>query len=271
VTGAPHVAHPPGGVRFGGIMGPVSRLAGRVCVVNGAASTIGQAVAERFARERATVVGVDTAGHSVGELAVHADLVDESQVVAMYEQVVGRYGRLDVIYNNMGLMDPGDRSALDTSLDTWRRVQDANLTSVFLCCKHGIRQLLGTDPAGGSVINAASFLAETGAATAQMAYASAKAAVVQLTRDLGVHLARSGVRVNAVLFGPIDTPAQRAVFDRNPGALEKRLVHWPMGRYGTLDEAAGAVAFLASDDAGFITAAALSLDGGITQAFTVPE
>jgi NAD(P)-dependent dehydrogenase (short-subunit alcohol dehydrogenase family) len=249
----------------------VSRLAGRVCVVNGAASEIGQAVARRFASEGGVVAGVDKAEHSVGEHVVRADLVDESQVEAMYEQVVRRYGRLDVIYNNMGLMDRGDRSALDTSLETWRRVLDANLTSIFLSCKHGIRHLRNTDPAGGSVINAASFLAEIGAATAQMAYAAAKAGVVQLSRDLGVRLARSGVRVNAVLFGPIDTSDQRAVFVRNPGALEKRLVHWPMGRFGTLEEAAAAIAFLASDDSGFITAAALPLDGGITEAFTVPE
>ncbi len=104
-----------------------------------------------------------------------------------------------------------------------------------------------------------------------MGYAAAKAGVVQLTRDLGVHLARSGVRVNAVLFGPIETASQRAVFERHPGALDKRLVHWPMGRFGTLAEAAGTIAFLASDDAGFITAAALPLDGGITEAFTVPD
>jgi NAD(P)-dependent dehydrogenase (short-subunit alcohol dehydrogenase family) len=104
-----------------------------------------------------------------------------------------------------------------------------------------------------------------------MSYAAAKAAVVQLTRDLGVHLARSGVRVNAVLFGPMDTPTERAVFERNPGALDKRLIHWPMGRFGTLEEAAATIAFLASDNAGFITAAAIPLDGGITRAFTVPE
>ena len=250
---------------------PSSRLADKVCVVNGAGNEIGRAVAERFASEGAVVVGVDQAGHGVGEYAVQADLVDEAQVEAMYEQVVHRFGRLDVIYNNMGLMDPGDRSALDISLPTWRRVQDANLTSIFLSCKHGIPHLLDTDPAGGSVINAASFLADIGAATAQMAYAAAKAGVVQLTRNLGVHLARSGVRVNAVLFGPIDTLSQRVVFVRNPGALEKRLVHWPMGRFGTLAEAAGTIAFLASEDSGFITAAALPLDGGITQAFTVPE
>jgi NAD(P)-dependent dehydrogenase (short-subunit alcohol dehydrogenase family) len=249
----------------------VSRLTGRVCVVSGAASEIGQAVAGRFAAEGGVVVGVDKARHSVGEFVVQADLADEPQVEAMYEQVVERYGRLDVIYNNMGLMDIGDGSVLDISLETWRRVQDANLTSVFLSCKHGIGHLRGTEPAGGSVINAASFLAGIGSATAQMAYAAAKAGVVQLSRDLGVHLARSGVRVNAVLFGPIDTAGQRAVFDRNPGALDKRMVHWPTGRFGTLAEAAGAIAFLASDDAGFITAAALPLDGGITEAFTVPE
>ena len=249
----------------------MSRLADKVCVVNGAASEIGQAVAGRFASEGGVVVGVDKAGHSVGEHVVQADLADEPQVEAMYQEVVRRYGRLDIIYNNMGLMDRADRSALDTSLETWRRVHDANLTSIFLSCKHGIRQLRATSPAGGSVINAASFLAQTGAATAQMAYAAAKAGVIQLSRDLGVHLARSGVRVNAVLFGPIDTADQRTVFDRNPGALDKRLVHWPMGRFGTLVEAAAAVAFLASEDSGFITAATLPLDGGITEAFTVPE
>lgn len=249
----------------------MSRLVDKVCVINGAASTIGQAVARRFASEGAVVVGVDKVGHSVGEHVMQADLADETQVETMYEQVVRTHGRLDVIYNNMGLMDGGDHAALDTSLQTWRRVHDANLTSIFLACKHGISHLRNTEPAGGSVINSASFLAAIGSATAPMAYAAAKAGVVQLTRDLGVHLARSGVRVNAVLFGPIQTPSQRAVFDRNPGALEKRLVHWPMGRFGTLEEAAGTIAFLASDDSGFITGAALPLDGGITGAFTVPE
>jgi len=240
-------------------------------VINGAASVIGHAVADRFRAEGATVVGVDLADHAVGDLALQADLVDESQVEAVHARVVRDYGRPDVIYNNVGLMDRGDESALRTDLDTWRRVQDANLTTIFLACKHGIKHLQNTEPTGGSVINAASFLAVIGAATAQMSYAASKAAVVQLSRDLGVHLARSGVRVNAVLFGPIDTPAQREVFDRNPGALDKRLVHWPMGRFGTLAEAVGTIAFLASDDSGFITAAAIPLDGGITQAFTVPE
>ena len=249
----------------------MERFENRVCVVVGAASEIGVAVSERLGDEGATVVGVDLVEHTVGSLTITADFTDEAAVRATYQEVVDRHGRLDVVYNNLGLMDRSDTSLLTTGLDTWRRVQDANLTSVFLSCKHAVPHLLATDPVGGSIVNAGSFLAEIGAATAQMGYAAAKAAVVQLTRDLGVHLARSGVRVNAVLYGPVDTRTQRMVFERNPGALEKRLVHWPMGRFGTLDEAAATVAFLASDDAGFITAQAISLDGGITQAFTVPE
>jgi NAD(P)-dependent dehydrogenase (short-subunit alcohol dehydrogenase family) len=184
------------------------RLEGQVAVVNGAASVIGQAVAHRFAEEGGMVVGVDKVAHAVGHFALQADPTDEVQVKRMYAQVVDQHGQLDIIYNDMGLMDSADHSALQNDLDTWLRVQDANLTSAFLCCNHGVPHLLATDPSGGSIINAASFLAEVGAATAQMSYSAAKAAVVQLTSDLGVHLARSGVLVNTVLFGPIDTPDQ---------------------------------------------------------------
>jgi NAD(P)-dependent dehydrogenase (short-subunit alcohol dehydrogenase family) len=247
------------------------RFTGRISVVTGAASEIGRAVAARFESEGAVVVGVDIVEHDVGADAVRADLTDEDQVRQLYADVVRVHGGLDVVYNNVGAMELGDLSLVNTELDTWRRVQDANLTSTFLSCKHAVPHLRDSEPSGGSIVNAASFLADVGSATAQMGFSAAKAGVVQLTRDLGVHLARSGIRVNAVLFGPIDTAAQRAVFELSPSALEKRLVHWPMGRFGSLEEAAATVAFLASDDAGFITATALPLDGGITQAFTVPE
>jgi NAD(P)-dependent dehydrogenase (short-subunit alcohol dehydrogenase family) len=247
------------------------RLSGKVCVVNGVASEIGSAVARRLSDEGAVVVGTDRVEHSTGHTSLTVDLLDESQVIAMYEEIVGGHGHLDVIYNNVGVMDFDDRAVMDTGLDAWHRVVDGNLTVVFLLCKHGIPHVLNTASGGGSVINAASFLGTMGAATAQMAFSAAKAGVVQLTRDLGVHLARSGVRVNAVLFGPIDTATQRAVLDFNPDALEKRMVHRPMGRFGSLDEAAATIAFLASDEAGFITASAIPVDGGITEAFTVPE
>ncbi|HWE56823.1 MAG TPA: SDR family oxidoreductase [Acidimicrobiales bacterium] len=243
----------------------------KVCVVAGAASPIGRAVAERFAREGGLVVGIDLVGHDVGVLPLEADLTDEGRVRAVFDEIVERFGRIDVLYNNAGLMDRNDGSALDCDLETWRRVLDANITPALLTCKHGIRRMLDADPATGSVINSASFLAHTGAATAPMAFSASKSAIVQLSRDLGIHLARSGVRVNAVLFGPIETPAQRAILGAYPDTLPARLIHWPMGRFGTLEEAAGAIAFLASDDAGFITAAALPVDGGITTAFTIPS
>ena len=251
--------------------GTERRLEGRVCVVTGASSVIGQAVTDRFAREGGVVVGVDRVDSDGGSTALRADLTDDRQVNVVFDEIVDRFGRIDVLYNNVGLMDPADGSALRTDLDTWHRVIDANLTPVFLACKHGISRMLSAEPVRGAVVNAASFLADTGAATAPMAFSASKAAVVQLTRDLGVHLARSGVRVNAVLFGPIETPAQRAMLEANPETLPARVVHWPMGRFGSLDEAAATVAFLASDDAGFITGGAIPLDGGITNAFTVPD
>lgn len=247
------------------------RFTDKVCVINGAASEIGAAVAARLEGEGAIVVGVDRQPHDVGQDSMEADLTDEAQVVAMYAHVVANHGRLDVIYNNMGRMGAGDGSALHIEIDSWHEIIGDNLTTIFLCCKHGIPRLIDTDPSGGAVVNAASFLAGMGAATAPMAYTAAKAAVVQLTRDLGVSLARSGVRVNAVLFGPISTAAQRAILGASPDTLEKRLVHWPTGRFGSLEEATDAVAFLASDDAGYLTSVALPLDGGIAGAFTVPE
>ncbi len=252
-------------------MAQIGRLAGKVAIVNGAASEIGTAVAERFADEGATVVGTDRIAHSIGDMSFVVDLLDDARVRAMYDEVVEANGHLDVIYNNIGLMDVGDRALMDTSVETWHRVVDGNLTAVFLLCKHGVPYVRDTQPHGGSVINATSFLGAMGSATAQMAYSAAKAGVDQLTRDLGVHLARSGVRVNAVQFGPIDTDAQRAVFEFNADALGKRRVHWPMGRFGSLEEAAATIAFLASDDAGFVTATSVRLDGGINGAFTVPE
>ena len=252
--------------------GNPERLAGQVCVVTGAAGAIGQAVAARLEREGATVAGVDQREHGVGALSLQADLTDEEQVRRLFARVHDAFGRIDVLYNNAGLNDGSDHSALDLPLATWERVLAANLTTVFLCCKHGIPFLLDNDPPGGSVINTASFLAVMGAASAQMAYSAAKAGVIQLSRDLGVHLARRGVRVNALVLGPIETPQLRALFaGLSAEETARRFVHYPMGRFGTLDELAGTVAYLASDDAGFVTGSAFPVDGGIPAAFTVPS
>jgi NAD(P)-dependent dehydrogenase (short-subunit alcohol dehydrogenase family) len=248
------------------------RLKDKVCVVNGAASPIAEAVANRLSSEGATVVGVDQRQHGVGPHPRTADLADEDQVRELFAGVKNDLGRIDVLYNNAGLNDREDHSALDMPLPVWERVLAANLTTTFLCCKHAIPHMLNNDPPSGSVINTASFLAMMGAASSQMAYSVAKAGVLQLSRDLGVHLGRRGVRVNALVLGPIETPQLRALFENiGDDEIARRFVHYPMGRFGTLEEIAGTVAYLASSDAGFITGAAFPLDGGITSAFTVPS
>ena len=249
-----------------------ARLTGKVCVIAGAAGVIGEATAERLRREGATVVGVDQKEHSVGALSLNANLTEEAEVERTFAHIYQEFGRIDVLVNNAGLNDPNDHSALDMTRETWERVFAANLTTTFLSCKHGIPYLLRNDPPSGSVINTASFLAVMGAATSQMAYSAAKAAVIQRSRDLGTNLARRGVRVNALCLGPIETPQLRLLFDgRPPEDLPKRLIHYPMGPFGTLEELAGTVAYLASDDSGFVTASAFPINGGITSAFTVPS
>lgn len=246
------------------------RLDGRVCVITGVVGVLGEGVARQFAQEGGIIVGIDRIGHAIGTLALQTDLADEEQVRAAYERTHRELGRVDVIYNNVGLIDPEDHSALVTSYETWQRVLAANLTTTWLSCKHGIPFMLRNDPSKGSVINTSSFLAGMGAASAQMAFNAAKAGVEQLSRDLGVHLARRGVRVNALALGPIETPSVRNTFDRiGANEVSRRMIHMPMGRFGTVQELAATAAYLASDDAGYVTASTFPLNGGIPDAFTV--
>jgi NAD(P)-dependent dehydrogenase (short-subunit alcohol dehydrogenase family) len=217
------------------------------------------------------VVGVDLLEHGVGELALRADLTDEAAVRDLYARVRDELGRIDVLFNNAGISPTDDASVLDTTLEAWDRVQAANLRSVFLCCKYGIPHLLdNADPAGGSVINTASFVAVMGAATSQISYTASKGGVLALSRELGVEFARRGVRVNALCPGPIDTPLLRELYAKDPAQAARRLVHVPMGRFGDAREIAAAVAFLASDDSSFMTGASLLVDGGISAAYTTP-
>ena len=249
----------------------MNRLSGLVCVVAGACGTLGEGVARRLAQEGGTVVGIDRKAHDVGTVTLQANLADEDEARRAYEDVWQRFSRLDVIYNNVGLIDEEDHSALDCSLEVWNRVLTGNLTATWLSCKHGIPLMLRAEPAKGSVINTASFLAGMDAASAQMAFNAAKVGVEQLSRDLGVQLARSGVRVNALALGPIETPQLRDAFDRaGLDQAERRLSRMPLGRFGSIEELAGTVAYLASDDAGFVTASSFPLNGGIPGAFTVP-
>jgi NAD(P)-dependent dehydrogenase (short-subunit alcohol dehydrogenase family) len=245
------------------------RLEGRVCVITGAAGGIGSASAEAFAREGARVVGVDLAPGAPGELSLQVDVTDDDAVRAMYARVREELGRIDVLFNNAGISPPDDGSVLDTSLDAWQRVQDVNLRSVFLCCKHGIPHLL--DGGGGSVINTASFVATLGAATSQISYTASKGGVLALSRELGVQFARQGVRVNALCPGPVDTPLLRELFAKDPVAAARRLVHVPMGRFAHAEEIASAALFLAGDESSYVNASTFLVDGGISGAYVTPE
>jgi NAD(P)-dependent dehydrogenase (short-subunit alcohol dehydrogenase family) len=249
----------------------MSRLDGKVCVITGAAGAIGLATATRFTAEGASVVGVDVLEHSVGALSLQGDLTDEQAVISLYQRVRDDFGKIDVLFNNAGISPTDDDSVLKTSLAAWQRVQDANLKSVFLCCKHGIPHLLENGPpTRGSVINTASFVAVMGAATSQISYTASKGGVLALSRELGVEFARSGIRVNALCPGPIDTPLLQELFAKDPERAARRLVHVPMGRFGRAEEIAAAAAFLASDDSSFMTASSLLVDGGISGAYTTP-
>jgi NAD(P)-dependent dehydrogenase (short-subunit alcohol dehydrogenase family) len=215
------------------------RLEGKVCVITGAAGGIG--------------------GASAADAAVRA----------MYERVRDELGRIDVLFNNAGISPIDDGSVLDTSLEAWQRVQDVNLKSVFLCCKHGIPHLLAGG--GGSVINTASFVATMGAATSQISYSASKGAVLSLSRELGVQFAREGVRVNALCPGPVDTPLLRELFAKDAAAAARRLIHVPMGRFARAEEIATAALFLASDESSYVNASTFLVDGGISGAYVTPE
>jgi NAD(P)-dependent dehydrogenase (short-subunit alcohol dehydrogenase family) len=251
------------------------RLQDRVAVITGAGSGIGLASARRLAAEGALVVAVDideaagkAAATAVGGEYIAADVASEDDVQRLYDTVVAQHGRVDIAFHNAGISPPDDDSILTTSLEAWHRVQQVNLTSVYLCCKHVIPHMQRQGK--GSIINTASFVAVLGAATSQISYTASKGGVLAMSRELGVQFAREGIRVNALCPGPVNTPLLRELFAADPERAARRLVHIPMGRFAEAEEIAAAVAFLASDDASFITASSFLVDGGISGAYVTP-
>jgi len=245
------------------------RLQDKVCVITGAASGIGAESARLFAEEGAKVIGIDIDSGIEGDLAITANVTDSDQVRDAYEEVADRFGRIDVLFNNAGINPSDDGDVLETSLESWQRVQDVNLRGVFLCCKHGIPHLL--EAGGGSVINTASFVAVMGAAVSQISYTSSKGAVVSMSREMGVEFARRGVRVNALCPGPVDTPLLQDLFASDRAQAERRLVHLPMGRFAEAREIAQGAVFLASDESSYVNATAFLVDGGLSGAYVTPD
>jgi len=251
------------------------RLEGKVAVVTGGCSGIGLATVRRFAEEGARVVIGDlddSRGKQVAEEVegtyVHADVTSKEQVDALFRAAKDTYGSVDVAFNNAGISPPEDDSILDTDLGAWRRVQEVNLTSVYLCCKAALPYML--EQQKGSIINTASFVAVMGAATSQISYSASKGGVLSMSRELGVQFARQGVRVNALCPGPVNTPLLQELFAKDAERAARRLVHVPMGRFGEPEEMANAVLFLASDESSFITASTFLVDGGISGAYVTP-
>jgi NAD(P)-dependent dehydrogenase (short-subunit alcohol dehydrogenase family) len=253
------------------------RLDGKVALITGGGSGMGKMAAELFASEGASVVLTDVndeAGEAtasaIGDRGhfVHADVSTESDAEAMVATAVERFGRLDVLYNNAGVMLPDDGSVHATDESIWDTTLAINVKGVAFGCKFGIPAMLETG--GGSIINVASFVAWLGAATSQTAYTASKGAVLAMTREIAVEYARKGIRCNALCPGPIETPLLLALLS-DEAKRQRRFVHIPMGRLGHAEELAKAALFLASDDSSYMTGSSLIVDGGITAAYVTPE
>jgi NAD(P)-dependent dehydrogenase (short-subunit alcohol dehydrogenase family) len=252
------------------------RLKDKVALITGAGSGIGRQTAILFSREGAAVVAVDvnekaaqeTAGMIQNAIAVKADVSKAADCQAMVAAAEKKFGKLNVLFNNAGIMHAKDDDAISTEESVWDLTLDINAKGVFLGCKFGIPALKRAG--GGSIINTASFVASLGAATPQIAYTASKGAVLAMTRELAVIHARQNIRVNALSPGPLKTELLMSFLDTE-AKKQRRLVHVPMGRFGEAEEMAKAALFLACDDSSYMTGADFRVDGGITAAYVTPE
>jgi NAD(P)-dependent dehydrogenase (short-subunit alcohol dehydrogenase family) len=252
------------------------RLKDKVALITGAGSGIGQQTAVLFAREGAQVVIVDVNEKAAKDvsasiknsIAVRADVSKAADCERMVAEAEKHFGKLNVMFNNAGIMHGKDDDAVSTSEEVWDLTLDINAKGVFLGCKYGIPALKRAG--GGSIINTASFVARMGAATPQVAYTASKGAVLAMTRELAIIHARQNIRVNALCPGPLKTELLMA-FLNTDAKKQRRLVHIPMGRFGEAEEIAKAALFLASDDSSYVTGTDFLVDGGITAAYVTPE
>ncbi|HEY7526818.1 MAG TPA: glucose 1-dehydrogenase [Candidatus Limnocylindria bacterium] len=250
------------------------RLQDKVAIITGAGSGMGRTAAQMFAAEGARVVVAEfdrKAGDETVRLVtddggqatfVQADVSEEADARRMVEEAVSAYGRVDVLYNNAGIMPEADHSVVDTDVDTWDRVMAVNLRGVFLGCKHAIPRMVAQG--SGSVINISSFVALLGCSVPQDAYTASKGAVLSLTRSLAVQFGAQGVRSNAICPGPIETPLLMDWLLKDEEAKRIRLARNPTGRFGKPEEIVSLAIYLASDEARWTNGAAMVVDGGIS-------
>ncbi|GIK28741.1 MAG: glucose 1-dehydrogenase [Chloroflexi bacterium] len=256
------------------------RLQDKVALITGAGSGIGYHTALLFAQEGAAVVAVDVnddgGQQTVKEITaaggraiyVHADVSSAADCAAMVEAAETTYGKLNVLFNNAGIMLSADDDAVSTEESVWDLTMAVNVKGVFFGCKYGIPALRRAG--GGSIINTASFVALLGAATPQLAYTASKGAVLSMTRELATIHARENIRVNALCPGPLRTELLMK-FLNTEEKKQRRLVHIPMGRFGEAKEMAYAALYLASDESSYVTGTEFVVDGGITAAYVTPQ
>jgi NAD(P)-dependent dehydrogenase (short-subunit alcohol dehydrogenase family) len=250
------------------------RLEGKVCVITGAGSGMGRVAAQMFAAEGAKVVVAEFAADAGEETVrqvtdaggeatfVKTDVSREDDARAMVDHAVEHFGRIDVLYNNAGIMPEADHSVTDTEVAVWDQVMAVNLRGVFLGCKYAIPRM--AEQGSGSVINISSFVAILGCSVPQDAYTASKGAVLSLTRSLAVQFGPKGVRSNAICPGPIETPLLMDWLLKDEAAKELRLARNPTGRFGKPEEIVNAAIYLASDESRWTNGAHFVIDGGIS-------
>ncbi len=250
------------------------RLKDKVCIITGAGSGMGRAACERFAAEGARVAAFDIAEqagrttvdlvHSNGGEAAffHCDVADEASVKRAVAGVVERYGGIDALYNNAGIMPEADHSVLDTDVAVWDQVMAVNVRGIFLGCKHVIPEMMKRGR--GSIINIASFVALVGCSVPQDAYTASKGAVISLTKSLAIQFRPKGIRTNVICPGPIETPLLTEWLLKDVAARQLRLSRQPSGRFGRPEDIVNAALYLASDESDWTNGAVMVIDGGIT-------
>ena len=256
------------------------RLQGKVALITGAGNGIGRETALLFAAEGAQVVAADV-NRTAGEVVVReieaaggqaifaqADVSKAADCEAMVQAAENSFGKLNVLFNNAGIMHSDDDNAMTTEESVWDLTMAINLKGVFLGCKYGIPAIRRAG--GGSIINTASFVALVGAATPQLAYTASKGGVLAMTRELAVIHARENIRVNALCPGPLRTELLMSFLNTDE-KKQRRLVHVPMGRFGEAKEIAYAALYLASDESSYVTGTDFMVDGGLTAAYVTPE
>ena len=250
------------------------RLRDKVALITGGASGMGRLAALTFAREGARIAAVDVAARPGEEVAseiarsngqalfIKADVGREDEVRGAVRRTVERFGRLDILYNNAGIFPERDGSVVDLDEGVWDQVMTVNLKGIYLCCKHGIPELMRAG--GGSIINVASFVALVGCTVPQDAYTASKGGVIALTKSLAVQFGPKRIRANAIAPGPVETPLLTSWLLANPEAKQRRLDRIPMGRFGRPEDIVQMALYLASDESAWVNGSVLVVDGGIT-------